>query len=86
MKQFILFQTKNRRLEPKYYYSSQQISSLRSSAAALFNHMLYECTNFSGQDDYGLLNYQVKVNRHIWVSAGDLDLACAACCVNLNVR
>lgn len=78
MKQFILFQTKNRSLEPKYYYySSRQISSLRSSAAARFNHMLYECTNFSGQDDYGLLNYQVKVNRHMWVSAGDLE-ACAA--------
>lgn len=77
MKQFILFQTKNRSLEPQYYYSSRQISSLRSSAAALFNHMLYECPNFSGQDDYGLLNYQVKVNRDIWVSAGDLE-ACAA--------
>lgn len=72
MKQFILFQTKNRSLKPKFYYSSRQISSLRSSAAALFNHMLYECTNFSGQDDYGLLNYQVKVNRHFPVSVGDL--------------
>lgn len=83
MKQFILFQTKNQSLEPKYYYSSRQISSLRSSAAALFNHMLYECTNFSGQDDYGLLNYQVKVNRHFSLSAGDLEV-CAAHRVNVR--
>lgn len=77
MKQFILFQTKNRSLEPQFYYSSRQISSLRSSAAALFNHMLYECTNFSGQDDYGLLNYRVKVNRHFSVSVGDLGGLCS---------
>lgn len=85
MKQFILFQTKNRSLEPKFYYSSRQISSLRSSAVALFNHMLYECTDFSGQDDYGLLNYRVKVNRHFSARVGDLGV-CAASWVNLNVR
>lgn len=78
MKQFILFQTKNRSLEPKFYYSSRQISSPRSSAAALFNHMLYECTHFRGQDDYGPLNYRVKVNRRVSVSVGDLEVCSSA--------